>query len=178
MAAAALQQFTAFEVVPFSLSGQAITSAANLTVVPQTSLDKLDASAADLLIIPGGSAWSEGRNREITPFVKAMLKEGKTIAAICDATLYLADEGLLDNVPHTSNDLGLLKQAVPAYEGESHYIQKPAVAAGPFITANGTASVAFALAILNKFRLLDNNEAFAFWFGFFHKPEFQNLRLD
>ncbi|RPE13596.1 glutamine amidotransferase [Chitinophaga lutea] len=178
LAAAALQQFTAFEVVPFSLSGQAITSAANLTVVPQTSLDKLDASAADLLIIPGGSAWSEGRNREITPFVKAMLKEGKTIAAICDATLYLADEGLLDNVPHTSNDLGLLKQAVPAYEGESHYIQKPAVAAGPFITANGTASVAFALAILNKFRLLDNNEAFAFWFGFFHKPEFQNLRLD
>ena len=178
LAAAALQQFTEFEVVPFSIGGRAVTSAANLTVVPQTALNKLDASSADLLIIPGGSAWSEGRNREITPFVKAMLQQGKTIAAICDATLYLADEGLLDNVPHTSNDLGLLKQAVPAYKGESHYIQKPAVAAGPFITANGTAGVAFALEILNKFRLLDNNEEFAFWFGFFHKPEFQSLRQD
>lgn len=176
LAAAALQLFTEFEVIPFSLNGQSVTSAANLTVLPRLSLAELDVSAADLLIIPGGAAWAEGRNREITPFVKKMLKNGKTVAAICDATLYLADEGLLDDIPHTSNDLGLLKQSVPAYKGEAQYIQKPAVAAQQVITANGTAGVAFALEILKKFDLLENNEQLAFWFGFFHKPEFAALQ--
>lgn len=175
LAAAALQQFTGFEVVPFSITGAAVTSAANLTITPQNSLGALDAGAADLLIIPGGEVWSQGLNRELTPFVKAMLQQGKTVAAICDATLYLADEGLLNDVAHTSNDLGLLKTYVPDYKGEAHYIQKPAVTAGQLITANGTAGVAFALEILRRFNLLEGNEQFAFWFGFFHKPEFSSM---
>jgi hypothetical protein len=78
-------------------------------------------------------------------------------------------------VPHTSNDLGLLKQYVPGYKGEALYKQKPAVASEQIITANATAGVPFALEILQKFNLLSRNEQFAFWFGFFHKPEFQGL---
>lgn len=175
LAAAGLQQFTPFEVIPFSINGEAVTSAANLSVVPRHSLADLDADSADLLIIPGGSAWSEGGNREITPFVKTMLEKNKTVAAICDATLYLASEGLLDNIAHTSNDLGLLKEAVPGYKGEAQYQQKPAVSGEQVITANGTAGVAFALEIFKKLGVFENNEQFAFWFGFFHQPQFQSL---
>ncbi|WP_173003094.1 type 1 glutamine amidotransferase family protein [Chitinophaga sp. SYP-B3965] len=174
LAVAGLQQFTDFEVRTFSLDGKAVTSAANLTITPSLSLAELD--TADLIVIPGGAAWSEGRNREITPFVKKALAEGKTVAAICDATLYLASEGFLDGIKHTSNDLGLLKEAVPGYKGEALYEPKPAVADGQVITANGTAGVSFAHEIFNHFGVLEQNEQFAFWFGFFHKPEFLALR--
>lgn len=176
LATAGLQLFTDFDVRSFSLDGKAITSAANLTITPQLSLSELE--EADLIIIPGGTAWSEGKNREITPFIKAALAKGKTVAAICDATLYLASEGLLDNIKHTSNDLGMLKEAVPAYKGAANYVMKAAVADKQVITANGTAAVSFAHEIFKKFGVLENNEQFAFWFGFFHKPEFQALRVD
>lgn len=171
LAAAGLQQFTDFEVRTFSLDGKPVTSAANITITPQLSLAELD--TADLIIIPGGNAWSQGKNREITPFVKKALQDGKVVAAICDATLYLGAEGLLDNIRHTSNDLGLLKEAVPTYKGEANYIKQPAVADKQIITANGTAAVGFAHEIFKKFDLLKTNEKFDFWFGFFHKPEFQ-----
>lgn len=176
LAAAGLQLFTDFDVRSFSLDGKPITSAAHLTITPQLSLAELE--EADLIIIPGGMAWSEGKNREITPFIKAALAKGKTVAAICDATLYLASEGLLDNIKHTSNDLGMLKEAVPTYKGDANYVPKAAVADKQVITANGTAAVSFAHEIFKKFGVLDNNEQFAFWFGFFHKPEFQALRVD
>ncbi|MBO9152909.1 DJ-1/PfpI family protein [Chitinophaga sp. GCM10012297] len=174
LAAASLQQFSEYEVRPFSIDGNAVVSAANLRVIPQLSLEELDAGLADIVILPGGAAWGEGKNREIGPFILDILGKGKLLAAICDATLYLASEGLLDDIPHTSNDLGLLKAAVPGYKGEKNYMQKPAVTAGQVITANGTAGTAFAHAIVSKLELL-KNEQFAFWFGFFHKPEFQNL---
>jgi putative intracellular protease/amidase len=174
LAVAGLQQFTDFEVQTFSLDGKAITSAGNLTVVPKLSLAELD--MADLIIIPGGAAWSEGKNREISPFIKEALGEGKTVAAICDATLYMAAEGFLDKVRHTSNDLGLLKDAVPDYKGEANYVQKGAVRDQQVITANGAAGVSFAHEIFDQFGLLEQNERFAFWFGFFHKPEFEALR--
>ncbi|WP_346317017.1 DJ-1/PfpI family protein [Chitinophaga sp. YIM B06452] len=175
LAAAALQQFSEYEVRPFSIDGKAVISAANLQVIPQLSLAEVEADFADIVILPGGAAWSEGRNREISPFIMDVLHKGKLLAAICDATLYLASEGILDDIPHTSNDLGLLKQAVPEYKGEANYVMKPAVTADHVITANGTAGTAFAHAIVSKLGLPENNEQFAFWFGFFHKPEFQSL---
>ena len=174
LAAAALQQFSEYEVRPFSIDGKAVISATNLQVIPQLSLEKVEADLADIVILPGGAAWSEGKNREISPFIMDILRKGKLLAAICDATLYLASEGILDGIPHTSNDLGLLKQAVPEYKGEANYIAKPSVTARQVITANGTAGTAFAHAIVSKLGLLEN-EQFAFWFGFFHKPEFQSL---
>lgn len=174
LAAAALQQFSQYEVRPFSIDGNAVISAANLQIIPQLSLEEVEADLADIVILPGGAAWGEGRNREISPFIVDILRKGKLLAAICDATLYLASKGILDDIPHTSNDLGLLKQAVPEYKGEANYVAKPAVTAGQVITANGTAGTAFAHAVVSKLGLLENKE-FAFWFGFFHKPEFQHL---
>lgn len=174
LAAAALQQFSQYEVRPFSIDGNAVISAANLQIIPQLSLEEVEADLADIVMLPGGAAWGEGRNREISPFIVDILRKGKLLAAICDATLYLASEGILDDIPHTSNDLGLLKQAVPEYKGEANYVAKPAVTAGQVITANGTAGTAFAHAVVSKLGLLENKE-FAFWFGFFHKPEFQHL---
>ncbi|WP_162946623.1 DJ-1/PfpI family protein [Chitinophaga barathri] len=174
LAAASLQQFSEYEVRPFSIDGKAVISAANLQVIPQLSLAELDATLADIVILPGGAAWAEGKNREISPFIQDVLRKGKLLAAICDATLYLASQGILDNIPHTSNDLGLLKEAVPEYKGETNYVNKPAVTTDQVITANGAAGTAFALAIVSRLGLLEN-EQFAFWFGFFHKPEFQSL---
>ena len=74
------------------------------------------------------------------------------VAAICGATLGLANAGLLDNRPHTSNDLAVLKMFCPGYHGEQAYVNEPAVTDGNLITASGLAPAEFAYQV---FRRLD-----------------------
>jgi hypothetical protein len=63
-----------------------------------------------------------------------------------------------------------LKKVAPHYKGESHYVKEAAVKDGNLITANGTAIVEFAQTIFGHFNLLEE-DALAFWFQFFQKPE-------
>ncbi len=49
------------------------------------------------------------------------LKLGTTIAAICGATLGLANEGYLNSRKHTSNDLDYMNMVCPNYKGETFY---------------------------------------------------------
>jgi putative intracellular protease/amidase len=51
-----------------------------------------------MLILPGGTAWDEGKNGEGVP-----------VAAICGATAGLARAGVLDTRRHTSNALEYLR---------------------------------------------------------------------
>ncbi len=71
---------------------------------------------------------------EIIPLVNDVLKKGKLLAAICGATGFLAENGYLDNVRHTSNDLEhYLKQYAPHYKGDAHYVKQHAVTEGNLI---------------------------------------------
>lgn len=70
------------------------------------------------------------------------------IAAICGATVALAQIGLLDNRKHTSNDKDFLKIFSPNYKGSSHYIKAPTVVDNNLITATGLAPLEFSYKIL------------------------------
>lgn len=164
---AALNRFTDFEVITFSTDGKTVQSFGNLTVQPQTALVKVDISQVDLLLLPGGEAWDEGRNQEITPILNAALDADKTVAAICGATGFLARHGYLDSVKHTSNHLDYyLKQVAPSYKGEQYYMNALAVTDGNLITASGAAPFEFAEEILTHFNLFENEEL-KNWFGYF-----------
>ena len=167
IATAALNQFTDFKIIPFSTDGKKVTSMGGLEVHPATSLDKVETSDVTLLILPGGEAWDEGGNQEITPLLQGCLDQGKTVAAICGATGFLANKGYLDNVKHTSNNLEhYLKQVAPSYNGENFYEEVGAVRHDRLITASGAKPLDFAKVIMEAFNLFENEELKT-WFSYF-----------
>lgn len=63
---------------------------------PEVDLADIDSGNTAMLILPGGTAWEERANEAITPLVTHCLLNGIPVAAICGATLFLADLGILD----------------------------------------------------------------------------------
>lgn len=164
---AALNQFTDFRVITFSKDGKPVTSMGNLKVTPDTSIDKFKTEDVSLLILPGGEAWEQGTNREIIPLLQGCLDKGKMVAAICGATAFLAENGYLDKIKHTSNNLEhFLKVVAPSYKGEKLYQEAPAARDGNLITASGAKPLDFAKEILTAFDLFKNEELKT-WFSYF-----------
>lgn len=154
------------ELVYFSGNGKAVTSMGGLQVKPATSLDKLKTGEIDLLILPGGTAWEKGENSAIEKITTDLFAAGKPIAAICAATAYLGQLGILNDLKHTSNDLNYLKAVAPNYTGDRNYQNSLAVTDRNVITANGIAPIEFSREI---FRLtgLYNDEQIGKWYQLF-----------
>lgn len=116
-------------------------------VVPDYSIDDYPEDFAMLLLI-GGDAWMDGKNNDIKIVVDYAVNKHIPVGAICGATLFMGENGYLDNRKHSSNTLELLKLKAPHYKGEKNYVEKQAVRDNYIITANGTASLEFAKEIM------------------------------
>ncbi|GHG07288.1 putative protease YoaZ [Deinococcus piscis] len=137
-----------FDVQAVSVSGEAVESMGGLRVSADLSVQQLRPENSSLLILPGADTWAEERHSAILDLTAEFLAAGVPVAAICGATIALAEARFLDNCPHTSNDLGALKYLAPHYQGERHYQAQPAVQSGKLVTASGTAPVHFAAATM------------------------------
>lgn len=142
-----------FELVYFSIDGASITSMGGLQIKPQISVNEIAIADAAMLILPGGVGWEKGENSEIENLTRKLFKNGKTIAAICAATIFLAQLGLLNDLKHTSVDLNYLKAIAPNYLGEEKYQNTLAVTDGNIITANGVAPIEFAKEVFKSSEL-------------------------
>lgn len=151
-----------YSVQTLGLTSDPVTTIGGVTILPDVSLDEVDAGA--MLILPGGEAWDDGKNTQILETAKAFVQADIPIAAICGATAGLARAGLLDDRPHTSNAAEYLQAT--GYRGAAHYQNQPAVTADNVITANSTAPVEFAYHILKALDLYDAPVLDA-WFGLF-----------
>jgi putative intracellular protease/amidase len=155
-----------FDLVYFSKNGNLITSMGGLQITPTTSLNELKFEDVDMLILPGGDAWEKGENTEIEKLTKDIFEKRKPIAAICAATTYLGQLGLLNDLKHTSNDLNYLKGIAPKYCGDENYQNSLALTDKNITTANGIAPIEFAREIFKTIGLYsdDNIEK---WFQLF-----------
>jgi putative intracellular protease/amidase len=153
-----LTRYSDFDVKTFSFDGLPVRSMGNILVQPDLSLREVDAHATDLILLPGGTAWEEGRNDGIMPFLEDVQSRKCTLAAICAATTVLARLGYLDEVHHTSNGEGYLKHHVAEYKGEPCYINEPAVADENIITANGAGMIEFAYEIFRHIGMLNTDD--------------------
>lgn len=138
----------------------------DLDFFPEADLSDLDSSTTAMLILPGGTAWEERRNHEIADLVLHCVANRIPVAAICGATIFLAELGILDGVGHTSNDLEYLQAMVPAYAGRKYYRNEAAVSDRGIITASGTSPLEFAEAVFESLDILEN-ERVKSWFGYF-----------
>ncbi len=155
-----------FDLIFFSKDGGLVSSMGGLQIKTVNSLSRLIIDDLDMLILPGGTAWEKGENEEITLFTKDVFERGKPIAAICAATAYLGQLGLLNDLKHTSNDINYLKGVAPKYCGEKNYLNSLAVTDKNIITANGIAPIEFAREIFKKMELY-NDIDIEKWFQLF-----------
>ncbi|PWR72630.1 type 1 glutamine amidotransferase family protein [Methanospirillum lacunae] len=150
-----------------------ITTMGGLRLVPDMTIDEIEAAPDRLLILPGAMTWLEPIQEPVLGKVRDILETGMVVGAICGATMAIANAGLLNNRPHTSNDLEVLKQFCPGYSGEKYYQLQPAVSDGNLITASGVGSVDFAYEVMKKLGVM-REETLEAWYQLYltKKPEF------
>ena len=150
-----------------------VTTMGGLPMVPKVLFQDIRPGAGDLVLLPGADTWLDPAQGPVIEKIRMLLDEGVVVAAICGATMALANAGLLDKRSHTSNDKAALKMFCPGYHGEEFYVNEPAVTDGNLITAGSFAPIEFATHI---FRRLDamSTETLAAWHGLFTtgKPGF------
>jgi len=168
-----------FKVVFCGRTWDAITTMGGIRIAPDVLINDIRPCTNDLLVLPGADTWLDPAQVPVITKVRELLEGDVTVAAICGATLALANAGLLNKRPHTSNDLTALEMFCPDYQGEKFYLNEPAVTDGNLITANGLAPVEFAYHVFRKLEVMSPATLEA-WHGLFttRKPEFFYLLME
>ena len=143
-----------------------------LTIVPDCLIEDIALSKESVLLLPGADTWNYSKHGAIIEKASEFLSLGATVGAICGATVALANFGLLNNRPHTSNGPGFLEMVSPLYKGQSFYIDKPSVADNNLITASSTGSLLWAKQIIEHLGVFESNTLES-WYEYFStgKPE-------
>lgn len=149
-----------------SLSKEPVKSMGGFTIVPDLTIKDVQANKDNVLILPGSDRWSESENSPILGIAKQFLEAGGLVAAICGATVALANIGILDNKKHTSNGVDFLNMFCPEYKGTDHYIDKPAVRDGNLITAAATGALDMTRLILEYLDLFAA-DTLEHWYAYF-----------
>lgn len=147
-----------------------IKTMGGMEIIPDICVKDIKAQKGDLLILPGADTWISEKNDEILNFVKEKIGSEIIIAAICGATMALANHGLLNEIKHTSNDLGFLKMICPNYKGEKYYCNEYAVTESNLITATGIAPLEFTYEVFNKINIMEKNTVEA-WYNLYKTKE-------
>lgn len=158
------------KVVTLGLEKNYITTMGGLRILPDIDLEECNIKETDALILPGGETWMETIHQPILSLAKQCIDKNIIVAAICGATMSLAQNGLLDSRSHTSNDLGYLKMVCPNYAGEKYYKQESAVTDGKLITASGIAPLEFSVHILKALDVFSTKTLDA-WYNLYRTHE-------
>ncbi|WP_392562717.1 DJ-1/PfpI family protein [Orbus sturtevantii] len=161
------RQQTPYIAKTVSIDGRIVQSIGGIKVVPDYSLATLPENYAALVLI-GGYDWFNPDTKKILPLISASLRANKIVAAICNATVFLAINGFLNKVKHTSNALDLIVKydTENQYVGHSYYMQQPVVDDHNIITANGFASLEFTKQLLLALHI-DSKEKIEAYYHFF-----------
>lgn len=163
LACASIELHDGTRVRPVGIAAGPVVSAGGLRVVPDGTVDDISPDDACILILPGGRLWEERDVAAVTAAVREFRVAEIPIAAIGSGTLVLARAGVLGGSRHTSNGLAYLKQHVPEYRDDAHYVNILDVADGVLITAHDAGSIDFAHEIIKLLELLDENERRAWY---------------
>jgi putative intracellular protease/amidase len=158
------------KIVTMGIEKTPITTMGGSKILPDISLDECSIESADLLILPGGDTWTETIHQPILRIAQRCLEEGVLVAAICGATMGLAQTGLLNSRPHTSNDMEYLKMICPTYTGEKYYQMESVVTDGNLITASGIAPLEFSVHVLRALGVFSSKTLEA-WYSLYKTQE-------
>jgi putative intracellular protease/amidase len=158
----------------FSVAKEPIVTMGGVTIVPDLSADEVKTEDAVMLILPGADIWMDPSQAKVLDIARRFLSAEIPVAAICGATIALAEAGMLDNVKHTSNGLPYLKMVCPHYKGDQHHQNELAVTDKNLITAGSTSQVELAYHILRKLEVFEP-DTLEYWYGYFGKHSVEDL---
>ncbi|MEL7607277.1 MAG: type 1 glutamine amidotransferase family protein [Sedimentibacter saalensis] len=153
-----------------SYSKEPINTMGGLTIVPDCLIDDIVVSESSMLLLPGADTWNDSKHGAIIEKASEFLSLGATVCAICGATTALANFGLLDKRPHTSNGPGFLEMFSPGYKGQGFYIDKPSVADNNLITASCTGALLWTKQIIEHLGVFQSNTLES-WYEYFSTGE-------
>ncbi|MDP3035046.1 MAG: type 1 glutamine amidotransferase family protein [Methanobacteriaceae archaeon] len=158
------------EIIKIGNTTEPIKTMGGIKITPDETIDNIKFEEDDLLILPGADTWTEEENKKIIDIVSSIINEKVIIAAVCGATIALANKGILNNRKHTSNDIEVLKMFCPEYTGENFYLNQPAVTDDNLITASGLAPLEFSYEVLKRTNLM-KTETLEAWYQLYKTNE-------
>lgn len=155
-----------------SYSKESINTMGGLSIIPNCLIDDIVVDEKNVLLLPGADTWNDSKHLAIIEKANEFLSLGATVCAICGATAALANFGLLDKRPHTSNGAGFLEMVSPCYKGQNFYIDEPSVADNNLITAGTTGALLWAKQIIERLNVFQPN-TLEHWYEYFStgKPD-------
>lgn len=156
-----------------SASKEPIHTMGGMTIIPDCLVDTIVVSKTSMLLLPGADTWSDPKHGAVLEKAEEFLSLGAAVCAICGAAAALANLGLLDKRPHTSNGQGFLEMVSPCYKGQHFYIDKPSVADNNLITASSTGALLWAKQMIEYLGVFQSDTLEA-WYQYFStgKPEY------
>ena len=155
-----------------AISKEPVTTMGGLTIVPDCSTRDIEVDEKSVLLLPGATTWDAPKHRAIIQKAGEFLSAGAMVCAICGATAALANAGLLDQRPHTSNGAGYLEMVSPSYRGQKFFVDTLSVADHNLITASSTGALLWAKQIIERLDVFETRTLEA-WYDYFNtgKPE-------
>ena len=157
-----------------AISKEPVKTMGGLTIVPDCSISDIAADEKSVLLLPGANTWSDPKHSAIIEKAGELLSAGAMVCAICGATAALANAGLLDGRPHTSNGAGYLEMVSPAYRGQKFFIDAPSVADHNLITASSTGALLWAKQIIERLDVFQHSTLEA-WYAYFSTGKAQHF---
>lgn len=153
-----------------SYSKEPVTTMGGMRIVPDCVIADIEVAEANVLLLPGSNTWNDQKHYAIIEKASEFLSIGAMVGAICGATAALANFGLLDERPHTSNGPGFLEMVAPSYKGQSHYLDEPSVVGDHLITASSTGGLLWARQIIEHLEVFETTTLDA-WYNYFNTGE-------
>lgn len=157
-----------------AISKEPVKTMGGLTIVPDCSISDIAADEKSVLLLPGANTWSDPKHSAIIEKAGELLSAGAMVCAICGATAALANAGLLDGRPHTSNGAGYLEMVSPTYRGQKFFIDAPSVADHNLITASSTGALLWAKQVIERLDVFQHSTLEA-WYAYFSTGEAQHF---
>lgn len=151
-------------------SKEPVTTMGGMRIVPDCVIADIEVAEANVLLLPGSNTWNDQKHYAIIEKASEFLSIGAMVGAICGATAALANFGLLDERPHTSNGPGFLEMVAPSYKGQSHYLDEPSVVGDHLITASSTGGLLWARQIIEHLEVFETTTLDA-WYNYFNTGE-------
>lgn len=153
-----------------SYSKEPVTTMGGMRIVPDCVIADIEVAEANVLLLPGSNTWNDQKHYAIIEKASEFLSIGAMVGAICGATAALANFGLLDERPHTSNGPGFLEMVASSYKVQSHYLDEPSVVGDHLITASSTGGLLWARQIIEHLEVFETTTLDA-WYNYFNTGE-------
>lgn len=155
-----------FEIRTVSIDRNPVKTMCGLTIVPDCILEEIDDNNIAALILPGAERWDDEKHKVILQKSLVYLENGVLVAAICGATLELANLNVLNSYKHSSNALEYLTFFSKNYKGQELYVESPACIDKNLVTASSAGALLFAKYII-KYLNVFSDEKIEAWYNYY-----------